>query len=186
MLTRRTVIRRGLLGGALLALGGAGFFASRASRKVPLPPEGLVTFDEVEYAVIAAIAARLIPPREGFPSVDGVRVAFNADRVLARADASVRAELKQLIGLFENGLTSFLFEGKTKPFTQLPPDAQDEVLRGWQTSRVALRRTGYDALRSLVYASYYGSPLTWAAVGYPGPPQGFHDPTAPAWKGEAR
>jgi len=33
-------------------------------------------------------------------------------------------------------------------------------------------------------AAYYGNPITWPAVGYPGPPKAFHDPNAPLWKGD--
>lgn len=183
MQTRRGFLKKGLLGGALLAVGGAGYLGTRGTRRVPLPPEGLETFDEVEYAVVHALAARFIPAREGFPSIDQVRVAWNADRVLARAEPDVRKEVKQLLKLFENGLANFLFGGRTSTFTSLPPEEQDRVLLEWRDSRLAIRRAGYLALRGLVLASYYGSPLTWAAVNYPGPPPGFHDPNAPLWKG---
>ena len=33
-----------------------------------------------------------------------------------------------------------------------------------------MRRTGYRALKKIVYSSYYGARETWAAIGYPGPP----------------
>src|SRR5688572_6887449 len=114
---RRGFLKKGVFGGALLAIGGLGFLASRSSKKAPSPPEPLVTFDEYEYAVVYAIAARLIPARPGFPSIDEVKVAANADRVLARADVGARKEVKQLVRLFENGLTNFLFAGQTEPFT---------------------------------------------------------------------
>jgi hypothetical protein len=32
-------------------------------------------------------------------------------------------------------------------------------------------------------AAYYGNSKTWAAVKYPGPLPGIHDPNAPVWKG---
>ena len=43
-------------------------------------------------------------------------------------------------------------------------------IRAWQTSRYRLRRTGYKALKRVVYAAYYGAPTTWPALGCPGPP----------------
>ncbi len=170
----------------MLTLGGAGFLASRRSRELSMPPEGLRSLDLREYAVIHAIATRLIPAREGFASVDQVRVAFNADRVLQRADLGAQKELKQLIGLFENALANLLFGGRTRPFTQLAPAEQDAVLLEWQSSRLEIRRTGFQALRALVMASYYGSPLSWAAVGYPGPPEGYWQKDAPVWKGKGQ
>jgi hypothetical protein len=184
--SRRGFLKKGLFGGAVLALGGAGFFATRPTRLVGMPQEGLLTFDEKEYAVVHAIAARMVPARPGFPTIDEVRVAFNADRVLQRADAGARGEVKQLIGLFENGLANLIFGGRTKPFTQLDGVEQDEVLREWQDSRLEIRRTGLQALRALVLASYYGSPLTWKAVSYGGPPEGFWQKDAPVWKGKGQ
>jgi hypothetical protein len=35
---------------------------------------------------------------------------------------------------------------------------------------MAVRRTGFQALKRLSAAVYYGSPETYASVGYPGPP----------------
>ncbi len=182
-LTRRSLLQRGLWGGALLAVGGAGGLALRGSRTLPMPPEGLLVFDAREYAVLDAIAHRLVRPRTGWPAVEEVRVAFVADRVVARTEPSVHKELKQLVGLFENGLANFLFGGRTLPFTRLPAAEQDRVLAEWRGSRVTLRRTGFQALRTLLLAAYFQSPLTWAPMGYAGPPEGFHDPDAPEWRG---
>ncbi len=181
--TRRSVLKKGLLGGLLLGASGAGLLAFRRGSPTALPAEGLISFDLLEFSVVAAIASRMIPVRAGFPSNDQVRVAFNADRVLARADPSARKDVKQLLRLVENGLANFLFGGRPQAFTALSPEAQDAVLSEWQASRLTVRRTGFQALRALVMASYYASPVAWAAVGYRGPPQGFHDPEAPVWTG---
>lgn len=182
--TRRSMLKRGLWGGVLLALGGAGFLGLRASRQYPLPAEGLEALSPREYGVVWAIAERMIPFRAGWPGVDQVRVAFHADRTVARLSGDARSEIKGLLGLFENGLTQFLFEGRGRPFTQLNSMEQDEVLASWERSRLALRRTGFLALRTLVMACYYGHELSWPKVGYPGPPAGLHDASAPVWKGE--
>ena len=98
-------------------------------------------------------------------------------------EPSAQAELKQLLGLFENALAGFVFGGRTEPFTALDAAAQDRVLEEWRDSRVALRRTGYNALRTLVLAGYYQSPLTWKPIGYPGPDEDFYQPDAPVWFG---
>jgi hypothetical protein len=183
--TRRGFLKRGIFGGVLLAAGGATFLALRPSRKVPLPPEGLIALDETEYAVVQALAERMIPAREKFPSVDQVRVAFNVDRILARADPGACKEVKQLLKLFESALPGLIFGGRVQPFTQLPAAEQDAVLGEWRDSRLAIRRTGLQALRVMVLAAYYSSKLCWPAVGYAGPPQGFWQPEAPPWKGGA-
>ena len=182
--TRRSLLKRGLLGGALLALGGGGFLLCRRTKPIAGPlKKPLKVLDEVELAVLSAIAARVIPARTGMPSTEDLGLALRADLVLSQVDPSAAKEVKQLLKLFENALTGFLFGARVRPFTQLPEAEQDQVLQEWQTSRLMLRRTGFQALRTLITAAYYGSPETWSATGYPGPPAGFHQPDIPAWDG---
>lgn len=183
--SRRGFLKKGLFGSALLALGGAGFLATRPSAEVTLPAEGLLVLTAREFAVLQVLAARFVPARTGFPSVDEIRVAFNCDRILSQVDDTALRELKQLLLLFENALPNFLFGRRTRPFTKLSVPEQETVLGEWLRSRWVVRRTGALALRGLVVAAYYGSSKTWSAVGYPGPPRGVYDPNAPVWQGGA-
>ncbi len=79
-----------------------------------------------------------------------------------------------LLGLFENALPGLLFDGAFFPFTRLSPESQDAVLEHWRDSRLALRRTGYNALRRICLAVAYGDESAWAAMGYPPPPTGLN------------
>ena len=180
---RRGFLKKGIVGGAVLALGGGGALFLRGSKEVPLPPEGLLALSAREYAVVTALAERMLPVSGDYPALAEVRVAFNADRILTKVDATALAELKQLLNLFENALPNFLFGFRTQPFTVQSAAEQDAVLDEWLHSKLAIRRTGFTALRTLVVGAYFLSPLTWPAVGYPGPPKAFHDPNAPVWKG---
>ena len=180
--SRRGFLKKGLFGGALLALGGAGWLFTRPSAATPAP-DGLKVLDAREYAVMHAIVQRLIPAHAHFPSPDSLRTTVACDGVLAMLEEVTQNEVKQLLMLFENALPNFLFARRTKPFTQLGVDEQDVVLAEWRDSRLTLRRTGFLALRGTVMAAYYGNAETWAAVGYSGPPAGIHDPNAPVWKG---
>ena len=183
-LSRRSVLKRGLVGGALLAAGGAGFLAFRGGASVPLPADGLQVFTPGQFAVLDAVSRRMVRPRHGWPTVDEIGVARAADRIAAQVEPSAQKELRQLLGLFENGLAGFLFGARTRPFTRLDGAEQDRVLAEWRDSRLAVRRTGYAALRTLVLAGYYQSPSVWPAVGYPGPPDIFKDaPSLPEWRG---
>jgi len=183
MQTRRSIIKRGVFGAAVLALGGAGGLALRRGARVTLPAAGLKVLGLREYAVLAAVARRIVVPKPGAPTPDDLNVAAECDRVLDRTDETTQVEMRQLLQLFENALAGFLLGGRVTPFTKLDPAEQDAVLDEWMTSRLVLRRTGYAALRSLVTAVYYGNPQTWPLVGYGGPPKAFHDPNAPVWKG---
>src|SRR2546421_313381 len=74
-------------------------------------------------------------------------------------------DLKQLLALFDNALFSFVSGGPARPFTQLSASEQDEHLRAWQTSRLAIKRTGFQAMKRLTCAIYFSSPSTFASVG---------------------
>ncbi len=180
--SRRGVLKKGLFGGLLLALGGGTWLATRRGAQVAVPA-GLQVLNAAEYAVVWAVVQRFIPARDGFPTPESLQTALACDGILARTEDVTQSDLKQLLMLFENALPTFLFGGRTSPFTQLEPREQDEVLAEWRDSRIPLRRTGYLALRGLAMAGYYGNPQTWGAVHYPGPLPGIHDPNAPVWKG---
>ncbi len=182
---RRSFLKRGMVAGAVLALGGGTALFLRPGKEWPLPPEGLLSLTSREYAALMAIAERMIPIFGDFPPLESVRTGVNADRILTKVDPTALTEMKQLLNLFENALPNFLFGFRFAPFTQLDETGKDAVLSEWRTSRLAVRRTGYTALRGLVLAAYFVRAETWAAVGYPGPPK-FHDPNAPVWKGNGQ
>jgi len=117
-------------------------------------------------------STELGPPssRPAGPLPAEVNVAEKADAFLAPLDPGSAKDLKQLLMLFDNALFSVVMGGPPRPFTQMSPDEQDRHLRSWATSRLAIRRTGFQALKRLAAAIYFGSPETYASVGYPGPP----------------
>ena len=181
--SRRGFLKKGFFGTAILALGGGAGLLLRGSKEVELPTEGLLSLSPKEYAVVLAIAARMMPISSEFPPLEKIRVGFNADRILTKVDATALVEMKQLLNLFENALPNFLFGLRPTPFTQMSGEDQSKTLDEWMNSRLILRRSGFTALRGLALAAYFVKPETWAAVGYPGPPKGFNDPNAPVWKG---
>ncbi len=174
LFSRRNLLRGGLGGAALLALGGVGL-GLQSTRLGPAPTEALLVLTAEEHAILAAVARRTCPqPGPDVPGADALGVGLLADRLLSRADPGTAADVKSVLALFENGLVGALFGERIRPFTQLEPEAQDAVLLAWRDSSVALRRTVFRALSTLVTALYYGHPSVWPGIGYPGPP----DPVA--------
>ena len=57
-----------------------------------------------------------------------------------------------------------------RPFTRASAAEQDARLEAWRRSRLAILRSGYQALKRLSDAVYYSSPEVYALIGYPGPP----------------
>ena len=184
METRRGFLKKTIGGAVLLAAAGAVPLALRKTklRDVPGP---LRFFTPEEYSIFAAVAERVLargpaemPPelaaiaqrRPVPPTAAEVEVAAKADAFLAPLDAASAKELKQLLLLFDNALFSLATGGPPRPFTHMTPGEQDAHLERWATSRMAVRRTGFQALKRLTAAMYYSQPATYASVGYPGPP----------------
>jgi hypothetical protein len=180
--TRRGLLKKTLGGAALLAAAGAVPLALRKTQ-VREPQRPLRFFTPEEYSIFAAVAERVlargpadVPPelagkgRPTPPAAADLDVAGKADAFLAPIDEASAKDLKQLLALFDNALFSVATGGPPRPFTRMTADEQDAHLRRWSTSRLAVRRTGFQALKRLVAAMYYSSPLTYASIGYPGPP----------------
>jgi|GEM_PF-242295 len=167
---RREFLKKGLLGALILAVGGGAWLFTRRTRAQRSLEGPFQVLSAEEATVVLAVANRLVPERVGFPRPLDVGVPRKVDAILAMAHPATQKEARQLLRLFENALTGVVFEGQLRTFTSSSPEEQDERLRGWATSRITLRRTGYRALKRLVYAAYYASPETWPVIGYAGPP----------------
>ncbi len=169
ILTRRDLLRRGVLGTLLFAAAGAtAAFWWPTRRRRPRP--GLRVFDEREASILSAVAATILAIEPGAPSAEQVDVVGRVDALLARSPAAVAREFARLLHLFENGTTGLLTATGWTSFTAAAPASREARLRAWQTSRVAVFRTGFQAMKRLCGACYYSSPASWPAIGYPGPP----------------
>jgi hypothetical protein len=172
--SRRRFLKRGLLGGALLLLGGALPIALRSTLSRGKPKRALKLLSEDEHAVFAAVAARLVPgdgAGPGWPTADALDCAGKVDALMATVHPAVGSDFRQLLHLFESGLFGLVSSGSPRPFTRCSPAAQDARLEAWHRSRLALLRSGYQALRRLAHATYFSSPEVYALIGYPGPPE---------------
>jgi len=171
--TRRGLLKKSLGGAALLAAAGAVPVALRRTRLREVPTgQTLRFFTPAEYSIWAAVADRVLAEEKpsGGPTPAQIDVAARADAFLAPLPETDRKDLKQLLALFDNALFSALQGGPPRPFTAMSPEEQDAHLRRWQTSRFALQRTGYQAMKRLCCALFFSAPETYASVGYPGPP----------------
>lgn len=164
---RRTFLKRGLLGGALLAIGGgtALVFSPGKMRYSPTAP--LRVLNRKTFNVMAAIAARVVTA----PGANPVAIAHTIDESLARAVPEAQHDIVQVLGLFDNALIGLLVEGQPHAFTRLDGPAQDAALYAWRDSPLVLLRGAYRALKNLCTTSFYRKESAWPIVGYPGPPE---------------
>ena len=138
-----------------------------------LPAAGVATgggpfFAPAETEVLTQVVERLVASddREA-PAVRDTETMATIDRICGDLDASVTGPLPWLLRAVEFG--PILFDWTPSRFTHLDADRQDASLRGWMTSRLALRRQGFQALRNLAFLGYYAQPAAWPGIGYAGP-----------------
>jgi len=63
----------------------------------------------------------------------------------------------------------YVFDWRFARFTELDDAGQDASLRGWMTSRLGLRRLGFQALKNLSLLGWYAEEASWPLIGYQGP-----------------
>lgn len=172
MITRRQFIKAGLAGG--LALSAAGYFYSRSRQEAPAT--GVLrrpSFQEraIVAALVPAVLAGVLPQAGEARSeaiartVDGVGVA------IAGLSAAAQQELSELFTLLGFAPARVLLAGLWPSWEAASVDEVAAFLQGWRTSRLGLLRSAYAALHDLVLGAWYGTPDTWEAIGYPGPPE---------------
>lgn len=172
MPTRRQFIQAGLAGGAALAA--AGLFHSRSLKEAPAGAvsPGL-TFSQraIVAALVPAILAGALPSAGEARSqaiaqtVDGVGIA------IAGLSAAAQKELAELFALLGFAPARVLLAGLWPSWEEATPGQVAAFLHGWRFSRFALLRSAYAGLHDLVLGAWYGTPESWAAIGYPGPPE---------------
>jgi hypothetical protein len=165
MLTRRQLIQSGLVGGVLL--GAAAFLAAPAPDV--LPPQG------VNYGFLSSHDAWLLtaiaPVMLAVADLDLAVVVSGVDVAIRALPLGLQQELRQLLDLLAHPWGRRWIAGVSSPWNRAQPGEVADFLRRWQHSRLALLRTGFQALHALIMAAWYGNPRSWAALGYQRPAQ---------------
>jgi hypothetical protein len=126
-------------------------------------------------AALAALGRILVQVVErivdsGLPEAPRVRdsgALASIDRLCLSLDPELVRPLPMLLQAVEWG--PWLFDLAFARFTALGDAEKDASLRGWMTSRIALRRLGFQALRNLSLLGWYSQEASWPAIGYAGP-----------------
>ncbi len=165
---RRTFLKRGLFGGVALVLGGVGLGAIPGAH-VADPARALAVLDGRAFQVLVAVARRVITAG----GADHVAIVHRIDDGLGALPPEAQKDLVGLLHLFDNALASALFDRRVVPFTQLAGPEQDAALDAWRDSSLAVRRSGYHALRKLCLVAHWGEESSFSAIeGYAPPAPG--------------
>ena len=165
--SRRSFLKRGLLGGALLASAGAlgALGLSLWPTRRVTPQRALVVLSGTELSIVAALAEAITPGTEP------IAVAHRVDAFIAALEEAERRDVQQLLQLVESAVFGVLLDGRARPFSCASVAARSRALASMRDSRITLRRGGYQVLRRLVGAARWTDEAAWSTLGYVGPPQ---------------
>jgi hypothetical protein len=157
--------------GFLRLAGATAAFASLAEiRALPAaaaaPSSGGRFFDPRETEILTRIAERVCDTGEPAAPPAAATVA-TVDAFCRALDPALTAQLPLALLLFEWG--PFVFDWTFTPFTRMSDAERDASLRAWMTSRLAIRRQAFLAVRNLCLLGFYSQPEAWRLVGYQGP-----------------
>lgn len=165
--SRERTTRRGFLG--LAATGAALAALARLPAALAQATEPRRTFFSAhEREILTQVVERMVAtddPRA--PAVRDTRGVDVIEGICAGLDPEVSGVLPFLLRVVELG--PLLFDFRFKRFSKMSAAERDESLRAWMTSRLALRRRAFYALRNLAHLGYYSQEETWPLLGYGGP-----------------
>ena len=169
-LSRRTLLKAGLAGGAALLL--ARWLYTTTSTPSPAV-ESQPALEPDARTIIAAIIPVLLDgalPSGADEKPARAQALAAAELAIAGLPPATRKELDQLFSLLAFAPTRCLVAGIWSPWPQATPESISRFLSRWRDSRFVLLRSAYDALHQIVLAAWYGNPRAWPAIGYAGPP----------------
>jgi hypothetical protein len=166
-ISRRSFLALAGSGAALASLGrvrAADLGAAPSAAEAGAP----AFFSADEADILTHVVERMV--ESGLPNAPPVRetgAVAAIDRLCRGLDPELSRPLPALLRAVEWG--PYVFDWTFARFRALDPAAQEASLRGWMTSRFALRRLGFRALKNLAFLGWYSQPATWQSIGYAGP-----------------
>ncbi len=161
MTSRRTVLKAGLLGGALLAVGGT--VALLAGRDAARDRESVLR------ALIPAILAGALPAEPAQHEKALTRTLAASQEALAALAPETQRELAQLFALLSIAPMRWLLTGVSVDLPRAPVGEVAAFLQGWRMHRLELLQGAYQGLHQLIIGPWYAQAASWDAIGYAGP-----------------
>jgi choline dehydrogenase-like flavoprotein len=118
--------------------------------------------------VLDALCRAIAPLAFAHPEAGGVPLPAAVEARLAHVDPIIARQAARLLTLFDSSLTALVTRGAARRFSSLDPTTRDRVLASWETSRVPIRRTIFQALRRLILTTWYAMPEALASTGWRG------------------
>lgn len=161
MVSRRRFLSMGLWGGGI-ALSWS--LVGCSSGSYPAVEGTLRVLSPKQFWVLEAACEAILPDRPGMARASDLP--RRIDAVFASASPNLQGEFKQLLDLIEDmPWLNFSFT----PFTRQSLSDRQATLGGWEHSRLAIKRLGFQGLKKVISGVFYMQPESWPEIGYPGP-----------------
>lgn len=170
-MSRRSLLKVGLLGTTLL--GTAGLTATLSGCSASTPANGYLILRSSDLPFLRALIPVMLDgaiSTEQMPqAIDGTL--HSLDNSLAHLSPEMLKLTVQLFDVLALHITRGPLTGVWGSWEKASGDDVRNFLRRWQNSSLSLLRMGHASLLQLVQMAWYGRPQSWAHCGYPGPPQ---------------
>lgn len=162
--SRRSFLKVGGIAALVLAAGGGIYRFTRP----PALPKRFVLDGDARGVIDALVPAML---GTALPQDAQVRAAATerVHQAIAGLTLTAQKEVQDLFGLLALAPTRRFVAGIPDGWAKASPEQLAAFLQSWRTHRFGMLQSGYHALHDLIYGAWYGDPVSWAAIGYPGP-----------------
>ena len=168
-ITRRTFIAAGVLGATALVT--AGWLKGPHAPGSGLPRRTLdADAEAIVGAVIPVMLADALPSQSAARSLAVAQTLEGVDSAIAGLAPAAQTELAQLFALLALPPVRVGWARVAAPWPSASPADVRAFLDRFRDSSWMLQRSAYEGLHQLIYGAWYGNPLAWPALGYPGPP----------------
>lgn len=172
---RRHFLKTGIAGSVLLAMVGSNTLLTARSNASDKPCDTCLWLTQPDRVLLAALVPVMLEgalPSEPVEAKRAIKsVIKNFDQTVSYFTPAIRREIRQLLALLEFPLTRVLLTGALTAWEKEDTSTIRSFLKRWQTSRLALFRSGYGALHDLICGAWYANPRSWPRIHYPGPPR---------------
>ena len=169
-LSRRGLLKVGLFGSAFLAT--AGVTASLSGCSASSSARGFSVLRSSDLAFLRALIPVMLAGSVATAAMpEAVKDTLNRlDDNLNHLSPALLTLTQQLFDVLAMPVTRGPLTGVWGRWENASPEQIQAFLQRWQNSSLSLLKMGHGSLVQLVMMSWYECPQSWAACGYPGPP----------------
>ena len=170
-LSRRGLLKVGLLGGAFLATAGLTASLSGCSASVPATGYQVLRTSDLPSlrAIIPVVLEGAVRPEALQAAVDATLL--GVDNNLQHLSPELLKLTQQLFDVLAMAVTRGPLTGIWGSWENASQADIQQFLKRWEHSSLDLLRMGHASLLQLILMAWYARPQSWAHCGYPGPPQ---------------